>query len=720
MGWFEKARHRLGLFTAEEALELYQKENPVLPSLLTEATTTGSRGGVEPLNQDFEAYLHSVGVFHDVAACVDAIAQNGASVDLKVMKETDGESEELPNHPLLALLNDPNPEQGSYSFRYALLQSLGYTGEAYIVSDTAFTTKHVQGSNDIWVARASRMKPVLDKTAVRQGKEANPISHWVYDGWHGEPQTLDVEQVIQIRRPNPFDAWRGLSPLKELEQILNTHFSVNEAVTSYFLNGMKPSGLITSENMPTKEVADRARSEFSLLNQGVRKKRSVVAWLFGKGIEYNQLSDSLSDAAPLELLEYLKREVQSVYKVPNFALADPDGSTWANSREQNAMFFRNAIQPVNRLIFDTLNASPLVKAYGDGVFLTLDYSQVDALQPDHEAQSRRDVAYVKAGIQTINEIRALREMGEPVEWGDERPAQNSNPFGGMDFGDLDEEEREEEMEQLSATELRQVAKRIRNKDEARGILWRAVEKRREPLERGFAKAAKESYGALDAAISDEIDRLQAGLLKSKDESDPIPSSWLDLDLFDYAQMFSLWVNSLRPLADRAYQQGAEDTLQALDDVFVPFDMEREAVKEFISRHVASHVETILKTQQGEVRAIVKRAVEDGKTIGELAGALRANFRDKTEGWATRIARTETAGIYSAGTQAGMEQAGMETKEWLSARDTDVRPTHSEADGQIVALNANFAVGSATGPFPGAMSTVEENVNCRCAVVSGDV
>ena len=66
----------------------------------------------------------------------------------------------------------------------------------------------------------------------------------------------------------------------------------------------------------------------------------------------------------------------------------------------------------------------------------------------------------------------------------------------------------------------------------------------------------------------------------------------------------------------------------------------------------------------------------------------------------------------------MQQAGIEKRQWISARDANVRPTHAEADGQIRGIDEAFDVGSARLMQPGESGgPPEEVINCRCVAIA---
>ncbi len=56
-------------------------------------------------------------------------------------------------------------------------------------------------------------------------------------------------------------------------------------------------------------------------------------------------------------------------------------------------------------------------------------------------------------------------------------------------------------------------------------------------------------------------------------------------------------------------------------------------------------------------------------------------------------------------------------EWLSARDSAVRETHAEADGQVASMGQAFTVGGERLEYPGDPSgSPAETANCRCSLL----
>jgi hypothetical protein len=120
------------------------------------------------------------------------------------------------------------------------------------------------------------------------------------------------------------------------------------------------------------------------------------------------------------------------------------------------------------------------------------------------------------------------------------------------------------------------------------------------------------------------------------------------------------------------------------------------------------------------------ALAEGTTLGESVPKLTARVRDAvgvTEARARMIARTEVHGARNTVASATMMRfeltygvaPGIMRKEWQAALDERTRPTHVEADAQIVAFSEPFTVGGFSLAFPGdPAGPPQEVINCRCA------
>lgn len=122
----------------------------------------------------------------------------------------------------------------------------------------------------------------------------------------------------------------------------------------------------------------------------------------------------------------------------------------------------------------------------------------------------------------------------------------------------------------------------------------------------------------------------------------------------------------------------------------------------------------------DVRDRVTANLLDGMEIDALRREVEATTQF-ARGRSEAIARTETLGAYNGGDWAAMKglgEFGPTHKGWLATRDARTRPSHAEANGQVVGIDEPFQVGGVEMMRPHAPGApAGEVVNCRCVMLS---
>lgn len=129
---------------------------------------------------------------------------------------------------------------------------------------------------------------------------------------------------------------------------------------------------------------------------------------------------------------------------------------------------------------------------------------------------------------------------------------------------------------------------------------------------------------------------------------------------------------------------------------------------------------IVRTQSNAITSLVDKGLQDGQAIPAIANSLSDVFAFSTQR-ALMIARTESTRAANLGTQRAYSEAmaiGIQVrKQWLSARDENVRNSHAALDGQTVGVNENFISESgAEALSPATFGDASEDVNCRCTMI----
>lgn len=128
----------------------------------------------------------------------------------------------------------------------------------------------------------------------------------------------------------------------------------------------------------------------------------------------------------------------------------------------------------------------------------------------------------------------------------------------------------------------------------------------------------------------------------------------------------------------------------------------DRASEELARVVGLIGDTSTTTQAG-IGRIIREGMENGRSVDEIAGRLRATFQEWT-GWRARlIAQTTVTATFGAGQQEAFLAADVTHNEWLSQRDDRVRPEHDAMDGEVVEIGRAFSNGLTHPSEP----------NCRC-------
>lgn len=136
--------------------------------------------------------------------------------------------------------------------------------------------------------------------------------------------------------------------------------------------------------------------------------------------------------------------------------------------------------------------------------------------------------------------------------------------------------------------------------------------------------------------------------------------------------------------------------------------------------VGARIPDAEKSTRDAIRTVIDRAQSEGWTVPETAGAIRQHIVALAPSTATQLARTDLIGTANASSIAAARMVfagqGTITKSWLATEDERTRPTHAEADGQVVPLDGQFRVGTSLMDYPGDPSAPDGEVcNCRCTL-----
>ena len=168
-----------------------------------------------------------------VYRCVNEIANGAACIPFKLFQGDD----ELDQHPLLSLLQRPNPTQAGVEYFQAVYSYLLLSGNNYAIRSD------VNGEiRELYLLRPDRIKIKPSKTATPQSYEYI-LGGRVVKSYEADPVTGESE-VKHMKLYNPLDDYYGLSPLMAAAVDIDNHNAINKHNISLLNNGARPSGAI--------------------------------------------------------------------------------------------------------------------------------------------------------------------------------------------------------------------------------------------------------------------------------------------------------------------------------------------------------------------------------------------------------------------------------------------------------------------------------------------
>lgn len=233
-------------------------------------------------------------------------------------------------------------------------------------------------------------------------------------------------------------------------------------------------------------------------------------------------------------------------------------------------------------------------------------------------------------------------------------------------------------------------------------------------ERVFARAARHSFDAATARIRQSVTAAAgAEQFISPDDAQVAATVWSDE------------LVNLLPLVDDAFKAASYGVVGSVGDAILPAEANAFfGIPPILDEAAVTHLGQARNRLRrfgdqawNQVRGELLTGFQAGEGIDELAARVR-QAGIATEARARTVARTEVISASNAGSYSASQSLPPvlrpKTKEWLATTDSRTRPSHSAADGQVVAMDAEFSVGGSSLRFPGdPFGPPGEIINCRC-------
>jgi HK97 family phage portal protein len=357
---------------------------------------TGNRrslGTVRGQN-DRTAQLEAMGAVGTLFSIVSRTSNATSQVNWHLWRKAPSglkeDRQEVTRHAALDLWAKPNPFYTRQEFVETFQQHVDLTGECeWLVSRAA----GIDIPLELWPVRPDRIKPVPHPTEF--------LSGWLYVSPDGQRIPLELNEVIQLRTPNPSDPYRGLGPVQPLLTTLDSATAADEWNRNFFRNSAEPGGIIQVDKRLSDDEFDEMTSRWNEQHRGVARAHRVAVIEQGQWVDR---SYSQRDMQFVQLRQVTRDQIMEAYAVSKPMLGISEDVNRAAADAGLVQFARYLTVPRLERIKGALNNDllPMFGRTADG--LEFDYENP---VPDDEAAEMAEftskvdavVALVGAGFE---------------------------------------------------------------------------------------------------------------------------------------------------------------------------------------------------------------------------------------------------------------------------------------------------------------------------------
>ena len=637
-----------------------------------------------------------------VYACVNALSTNIAGVPFDFYSGNKKNKLQVEEGDLPKLFETPNPMMGGFQLFEATMIFLGLTGEAMWVLDRGGPNEIPK---EIWVFHPDRFKEKIDKTS-------GLIAAWEYRKQTKTVLLADYE-VIFFRYFNPYNDYRGLSPLQAARSGLDQDYWAAQYNSAFFQNSAQPGGVLETTAYLDDDEHKRILAQVNDRHQGASKAHKIM--LLEGGLSYKATGLNQKDMDYLEGRKYNREEILAVYKIPKGELGiEDDTGSYAKDKVRRKLFWETTLCPKMGLLEFVLWSQLFSKLPGAPIWGEFDLKAIPALQEDQTEKDERTKKYWGMGV-PLNVLNEAFNLGLPeIEGGDvgylpfnlvpvgtPPPKKAPPPAKAATVNLLPEQG--PGFSSLPAPLLRLPAT---TKADASWLQYNHLqatfeEKFRKKIKRFFYEQRKVQLQLVEDKLSPR------GLTRATLE-DEVEQLLFDLDQANQELRGLVWPQYL-VIADEAgkamvAELGGDPVIFSLRDSSAMAILEEKLIK----------VTDINEVTREMLRVTLLEGLENGEAIRDLQDRIRETF-NFAESRSLTIARTETGQAASPARIAGMQKMGVVEIEWGTAGDGKVRASHVNCAGAgRRRIGDPFPNGCLYPCDPG--GPAGEVINCRCASI----
>jgi phage portal protein BeeE len=617
------------------------------------------------------------------------------------------EVEEVLDHPVLDLLQNPDPIYTGSMWMHMLFWFKEVSGRAYL-----YVGEKVNGVPvSAYILPSQFAWPMLSDTGF--------IAGYYYGRNRSDPMRIAAEDVVYLRQHgSPVHPAGGMSWLYSVMAETDMEAAALQAEAQRWLNGGMPGMVFKAAPTTTDAQMRQINAHLNQSTRGVGKAGSI---LLLRDTELIQYGTKPHEMQYVEGITTTEKRIYDAAGIPE-PIYRLNSANLASATVANAQYMRYTIAPRLATLAGELTEL-LLPHYGvepGDMWFCFD----DPTQDDQIALATELRAAEAQGIITPNEYRAVMDLEAlPDEANLMRYRQTEAPapmgiFGGgmptpakaEDMPSKDVGEASVDVEQPTPEDAPEVTPEDAPEVEAKSM----ATKPRVPRKYKAATLWDEATGV--PTVGSSLFRRFLSALTGW-YTTAVPSMIDDTGIVQMPDNAA--IEDLNKIADRfvadMLRTGAMDGLAkiGMDPDDGAFNVASETAMSYVRNRGLELAKTIPETLKGHVAVAIEKQLAAGTSIADLRDAIKEAAPDLTEWQAVRIARTETAMAYCEGNRQAWEQQGVATKAWsVAGGPCPICEGIGEAYPNDIPIGEAFSTGSGSWQAPPA------HPNCRCDLLPG--
>jgi len=613
--------------------------------------------------------MAAMSAFPWVRACVLAKADDLSGLSIKVMRN----GAEVENHPVTAIISRPATRTTWREWIRQAVVDYELAGNHYSL---------IQGGQSLLRMHPNRTEPVPQSDGQIQGYQYQGSVNYEWE---------DVLHVRNASWSDSIEAIVGEGSIRALHADLTADLAAKKMTADAAKRG-RLEGVFSPQDGDLSNWGDAIVK---------RVKEAVSRWssegsgylILGSGVKFDSVSATPRDLEFSEQRSDTRDATLATFSVPPARLSLPTAN-FATQQQQMKTYWESLRGGPAAALADALTW--LARRVGEANdVVVFDFSEVEALQESRTERLSRVQMHIMNGIDAV----AAYEM-EGIEVPEDafvvfapEPAVEEEP----------EEQNEEETKALPRTE------------NERADTWRNfIDSVHAPSERDLHLATMRYLRDAVRRYAKRIEEVAGRTDEQRGITTKALSNEQILAILAVAEEEAAIVKALRlPMRSalvRAFRAAALRMGARL--VFDPTLANLEEKTRSTAIFMAS-------TQGNVIRSILA-GLSEGQSVNDVQNTLLRSY-----GFSARrslqIARTEATRFVNAGAEQAYGQAAADglpvKKQWLTARDGEVRAAHRTLDGQTVEVGEEFHTATGEGArYPGGFGSAALDANCRCTLI----